>query len=188
MKVVLDTNLFTNPAAYQLWGDGVSQAIDNFIKLAKGGPVEFLMPPSVYQELGTFFEGYDKKPLDELAGLVTMRSPYVERISIPAGMFYDVVLEIRQRSYKGLRIAEKYLTQAISSKTADPAPLVAKLRHEYRQALRGGFLDSRPDLDLLFLAYEEKAFLATVDQGLIKWADRFGVKLLSAQSLKAKLS
>lgn len=191
MKIVLDTSFFTNPDSYNLWGSGVSQAIDNFIaKANKQSKLSFYLPPSVFKELASFFETYDKAPLRKLESFVEIKPPFVEDIKIPVKMFYDVVLEVRSRSYKGLRLSESALKNAVNNKvTKDDLPdMIKKLRQDYRQALRFGFLDSRADLDLIFLAYQLPASLVSLDTGVIDWAHRIGVTTLSSQALLDKLA
>ncbi|MDD5441704.1 MAG: PIN domain-containing protein, partial [Candidatus Omnitrophica bacterium] len=61
--------------------------------------------------------------------------------------------------------------------------MIKTARDEYRIALREGIIDSKEDFDLLLLAKEEKAFIATSDQGLIDWAQKLGVPSITAKEL-----
>ncbi len=191
MKLVLDTSFFTNPDSYSIWGDGVSRAMDNFITKAKTkSEITFYLPPTVLKEITSFFDDYDRAPLRRLEALVEVKSPFVEDIKIPVKMFYDVVLEIRARSYKGLRISETALKNAVNGgiKPDDLPTVIKKLRQDYRQALRFGFLDSQADLDLVFLAYQLTGTIVSLDTGVIDWARRFGIATLTSQALFDKLT
>ncbi len=189
MIFVLDTSFFTNPDSYKYWGKSVSEAILEFVDRVgqKESEYEFMMPPSVVEELRSFFDGEDHEVLTALGTVLTVRAPFVDNVQIPARWFYEVVLEIRGRSYKGLRVAEKYVKAGWNKEYDQIGEVVNRLRREYREALRTGFLDSKADLDLLFLAYEVKGVLVTVDQGLIEWANKFGVKLMRPEVLREKL-
>jgi predicted DNA-binding protein (UPF0278 family) len=50
--------------------------------------------------------------------------------------------------------------------------------------MRRGLIDSKEDADLFLLAYELDGTLVSADEGLKKWADRAGVKLLNALNLR----
>ncbi len=184
MKVVLDTSFFTNPDSYKYWGQGVSEAIVNFVDLANRQKEDtFYLTPSALEEIKSFFDDQPHQVLSLLEASVSVRSPFIEKITIPARFFYQLVLEIRQRSYKGLRLTEAILRQ--QPKDIDAA--IRRLRKQYRTALRGGFLDSQTDLDLLFLAYQLPASLVTADEGLKSWAEKFGIPQLSSAGLKKRL-
>jgi len=55
-------------------------------------------------------------------------------------------------------------------------------RKRYRIALRKGTLDSAPDLDVLLLAKELGAGVVAADEGIKVWAERLGLRFLSAKS------
>jgi hypothetical protein len=61
---------------------------------------------------------------------------------------------------------------------------ITKLRERYREAMRRGLIDSKEDADLFLLAYELDGTLVSADEGLKKWADRAGVKLINARNLR----
>ena len=54
--------------------------------------------------------------------------------------------------------------------------------------MREGIIDSKEDVDLLLLAMELDAVLITADQGLIKWADKLGIKWLFPERFKDYLT
>ena len=62
--------------------------------------------------------------------------------------------------------------------------IIQDLRRKYREALREGIIDSKEDVDLLLLAMELDALLVTADQGLIKWAEKLGIKWLFPEKFK----
>ncbi len=61
---------------------------------------------------------------------------------------------------------------------------ITKLRERYREAMRRGLIDSKEDADLFLLAYELDGTLVSADEGLKKWADKAGVKLIDALNLR----
>ena len=85
---------------------------------------------------------------------------------------------MRARINKGLRIAEKY------SRLNNNEESIKNLRREYRVALREGVIDSKEDFDLILLAKELDAYLATSDQGLVTWARKLGINCIGAEELK----
>ena len=89
---------------------------------------------------------------------------------------------MRKRINKGLRIAEKYSRPDLKKKNEEQ--LIQTLRQEYRTALREGMVDSKEDFDLILLAKELKAYLATYDKGLIKWANKLGISCIGSEELK----
>ena len=103
---------------------------------------------------------------------------------------YEFIEEMRLRINKGLRIAEKYSRKSLhnaagtKSKRSPDETLIKTLRQEYRVALREGVLDSKQDFDLLLLAKELNAYLATIDGGLIHWAQKIGICCITAEELK----
>ncbi len=191
MDIILDTSFFTNPDAYKYWGQGVSEAILAFVdKANQQSKDNFFMPVSAFDELKSFFDNQPHQVLSSLESTIKIQSPYIDKINVPASRFYELVLEIRQRSFKGLRLAERVLESGIKEERSETktADLIRKLRKEYRQALRAGFLDSQADLDLLFLAYQLQGSLVTADQGLNIWASKFGIALLTSEGLKKRLA
>jgi RNA ligase partner protein len=83
-----------------------------------------------------------------------------------------------------LRVAEKAVRSA-ESKKADE--IIQDMRRKYREALREGIIDSKEDVDLLLLAMELDALLITADHGLIKWAEKLGIRWLFPEKFKEYL-
>ncbi len=190
MKLVVDTSFFTNPDSYKHWGQSISETILTFVDFINQRPdYQVFIPPTVLDEIASFFDHQTTDILQALEASITVKSPFIDNLQIPAAMFYDLVLEIKNRSYKGLRVAENLIRNLINNQTLNnEAVIINRLRKEYRQALRAGFLDSQADLDVLFLAYQLDAALVTMDEGLLKWAHRFGVATLQSAVLKRQLS
>lgn len=182
-RFVLDTSLFTNPDIYRQFGDDSLEAVRGFLALAREARAEFYMPISVYEELRQM------KDLAEVAAdfelLVRLRSPRKFQLQIPAEILYEFIEEVRARMDRGLRIAEEYARPTqIPEDEKEAGRIINKLRDRYREALRRGILDSREDVDVLLLAYELDGTLLSADQGMQKWADKVGVKIMSAQHIK----
>jgi hypothetical protein len=183
-KIVLDTNIFINPDSRLLFGRTPEEAINNFLnKLQKNQNLTCFMPPSVYEELLNFI---DTKKISKKIFLINKKPPSTYELPIPAILIYEFIEEIRLRINKGLRIAEKHSRKGL--KGLPEEEIIKNLRNEYRIALREGIIDSKEDFDLILLAKEINAYLATSDNGLIKWAQKLGISCISAEELKNILS
>ena len=189
VSIVLDTSIFVNPDSRFLFGKTPQEAFANFLEELKGKEsISCYIPPTVYEELTKFIE---KAPPEGKIKLVERKPPSIYEASIPAMLIYEFIEETRYRVNKGLRIAEKYARKRIKSAGQSPdqeEETIKKLRQEYRIALREGIIDSKEDFDLVLLAKELKAYLATSDKGLIKWAQKLGITCLAAEALKEFLS
>jgi len=179
-RVVLDTSLFVNPDVRRSFGDSTTEALEAFLFLAAQIHIlEFYMPPSIFEELLHFVEK-DKIPEDLLL-ILNQKPPKKHELKCPAFLLYELIEEIRERVNKGLRIAEKAV-RSVVEKSSDE--IIQDLRRKYREALREGIIDSKEDVDLLLLAMELDALLVTADQGLIKWAEKLGIKWLFPEKFK----
>lgn len=179
-KVVLDTSLFVNPDVRHSLGETPTEALEAFLFLAAQIHIlEFYMPPSIFEELLHFIDK-DKIPEDLLL-ILNQKPPKKHELKCPAFLLYELIEDIRERVNKGLRIAEKAV-RSVEKKSADE--IIQDLRRKYREALREGIIDSKEDVDLLLLAMELDAILVTADQGLIKWADKLGIKWLIPEKFK----
>lgn len=173
-KVVLDTSLFVNPDVRFSLGATPTDALGNFLELARqAAGLEFYMPPSTFQELLNFVN--EKQISGELLLHLRQRPPKKHEIAIPGYILYELVEELRERVNKGLRIAETGVRGTEKRKVDD---IIQDMRKKYREALREGIIDSKEDVDLLLLARELDALLITADQGLIKWAEKIGIAWL----------
>jgi len=177
--IVLDTSVFTNPDTFVQFGENPEKAVGGFIQLASRSPLQFFMPLSVYQELQKVVDF--KLVSGKLELVIKIRSPRRFMLMIPAELLYQFIEELRERINKGLRIAE----QALTTRDMSEEELIRKLRTRYREALRQGIIDSKEDMDVILLAFELDAVLVSADQGISTWADKLGIKLLEASSLRS---
>lgn len=185
---ILDTNLFFNMQAGLSFGDTTDKVIENMTRCGK--TAKLYMPPRIVEEFLSFFENKEQENLKQLLSVITVKSPVVESFQFPASIFYTLVEDIRNRSYRGLRVGEEEIEQAAQGMLK--APELSKMefqkkvgiqikgfRDRYRQATRVGFLDSLADLDIIVLAKEVDGTVVSTDEGLLKWSRLFGVKEMS---------
>lgn len=188
---VLDTNLFFNMEAGLGLGDKTEDVVRTMterIKVLKSKKeAEFLIAPRVVDEFLSFFDDKEQPFIKDFFATVTIKSPHIHDIQVPAAVFYEMVQDIRNRSYRGIGIAEEEMRKAaqqmsgksdLSRKDFEIAlgPVIKNFRDRYRQATRFGFLDSVADLDLIMLAKESDGYLVSADEGVIKWGRLFGVR------------
>jgi uncharacterized protein len=179
-RVVLDTSLFVNPDVRNSFGENPTEAMGSFLSLASGIHThEFYIPPSTFQELLNFI---DKERIDgELMLVLRQKPPRKHELRCPAVLLYELIEEIRDRVNRGLRVAESAVRSTEKKKIDE---VIQDMRKKYREALREGIIDSREDVDLLLLAMELDALLVTADQGLIKWAEKFGIRWLVPEKFR----
>jgi uncharacterized protein len=195
-RIVLDTSVFVNPASSRAFGDSPTTAFARFLELAKETVgVEFYMPPSIYAELMHFCE--EQKIAARLLLLINKRPPKKHELKVSGMFVYNLVESMRDRSDRGLRLAERHVREALDGTASDKAApaegnqkvrpdayIIGLLRESYRRIMREGMLDSKADVDLLLLAYELDATLVSADQGVLDWAENLGVPLLAHDHLK----
>ena len=187
LHIILDTSIFVNPDSRTYFGNTPGEALSNFLdQLKDKKQINCYIPPSVYEELAKFI---DKFPPTQKIILINKKPPSSYQTPVPAMLVYEFIEEMRLRINKGLRIAEKYtrkgLNAPIPAKDERNEELIKTLRQEYRIALREGIIDSKEDFDLVLLAKELNAYLATSDLGLVKWAQKLGITCINALELKA---
>ncbi len=179
-KVVLDTSLFVNPEVRRDFGNTPTEAIEGFLFLAAQIPtLEFYMPSSIFKELLNFIDA--DKISGDLLTILRQKPPSRHELSCPAFLLYELIEDIRERVNKGLRVAEKAVRNVVKG---DEKEIIQSLRRNYREALREGIIDSKEDVDLIFLAKELDALLVTVDNGAIKWAEKLGIRWLLPNKFK----
>ncbi len=176
----------------------VIEAITDYArKLKKAKSAEFYMPPSILKEMYTFIDENDET-MQALVAEIHIKAPEKSQISFSADVFYEMVDEIRGRSYRGLQVAEDEVNETAKKfmgKTDLPkveyqktiGEHVSRLRDRYRNATRVKFLDSVADLDIIVLAKELDAAVVSSDEGVIRWARKFGVKESVPRVLKKEL-
>ncbi len=185
---ILDTNLFFNMQAGLNFGKTTDEVMKNMTLCGK--KVELFMPPRIVEEFLSFFENKEQENIKKLLAEITVKSPVIESFEFPASVFYTLVDDVRNRSYRGLRVGEEEIEQA--GKSLMNAGTLSKMdfqkrvgqqikgfRDRYRQATRVGFLDSVADLDIIVIAKELNGTVVSTDEGLLKWSRLFGVKEMS---------
>lgn len=199
LAFVLDTNLLFNLEADSGLGKNPKEIMLALYEYAlKVGPegLHFYMPPAIVDEIATFVpEGDDA--FKKILSVVSVKSPDISQINFSAQVFYTLVDEIRNRSYRGLNVAEEELhnaSRAVMGRELHTIEYqkeigqhVTKLRDRYRNATRVKFLDSVADLDVIVLAKEVDGSVVTSDEGIMIWARLFGVKETKPQFLKEQL-
>jgi RNA ligase partner protein len=187
VKIVVDTSIFVNPDSRYVFGKTPYQALTNFLDtLGNKKNISVYIPPSVYEELMKFME---KHPPTKKSVLINKKPPSSYKTLVPSLFLYEFIEEMRSRMNKGLRIAEKYARKGLSAcREKQEDGVIKSLREEYRTALREGVIDSKEDFDLVLLSYELGAYLATSDNGLIKWAQKLGISCLNAEELAEMLN
>lgn len=204
-RYILDTNLFFNMEAGIGMGEKTEDVVVNLTKLIKKHKnnepktAEFYMPPRIVEEFLSFFENKEQVFIKDLLSQIIVRSPDLGKISVAANVFSLVIEDIRNRSYRGLRVGEEEIVNAgrllsgrgeLAKKDFEitVGQVVKKYRDRYRQATRYGFIDSLGDLDLIFLSKELDGFLVSTDDGVLKWGRVFGVKEMPVKVFGQKLS
>ncbi len=201
-RYILDTNLFFNMQAGLNMGKTTEEVVKYVTEVAregkKTGSVQLYMPPRIVEELLSFFENKEQLFLKEFLAEVLVKSPTVDSLQFPASAFYALVDDIRQRSYRGLRVGEEEIEQAAHSlqNTAGLSKMefqkkvgvqIKGFRDRYRQATRVGFLDSVADLDIIVLAKELEGTVVSTDEGLLKWSRLFGVREMAPNVFGQKM-
>ncbi len=179
-KFVIDTSVFTNPDTRAVFGNSTQEAFLNFINLARNArkKIDFYMPPSVYEELLHFVEENELPGDAEL--VIYIKPPKRFEIMVPGFLLYELIEELRVRIDKGLRVAEEAVRSGEESDRT-----ISKLRNKYRNAVRSGIIDSKEDVDLILLAMELNGALVTSDHGIIKWAEKLGVRTVNPKAFKS---
>jgi len=194
-KYILDTNIFFNmESGFGLGNkteDVVKKVTELANKLKKQKKAEFFMPPRAVEEFLGFFENKEEPFLRAFLSAIIVKAPETSSVNFPAAVFYQLVADIRQRSYRGLNIGEEEIENTARKTQGKEAPdkksfqigvgqHIKTFRERYRNATRVGFLDSVADLDLIVLSKEQDGFLITTDEGVLRWGRTFGVKEMPA--------
>jgi len=199
---VLDTNLFFNIGAGLEMGkttEEISIKLTEIIKkLKKSKKADFFMPPKIVDEFLSFFEDKNQGFVKNFLSVINIKSPNPSTINFPSQVFYQLVEDIRNRSYRGLSIAEEEIIksgEAMSGKKIESkkdfqitiGKFIKTFRDRYRNATRTGFLDSVADLDLIVLSKEINGFLVTSDEGVLTWGRTFGTKEMPSSVFRKRL-
>lgn len=173
-NVVIDTSIFTNPNIYKILSLGQPiDAVESFLALAHKSSKNIFMPRTIYEELCKVI---DLEPLKgKFESIITIKSPNRCNISINASLLFEFIEDMRIRINKGLRISE----EIIKDKDLPTDKAISRLREKYKEALRQGTLDSKEDMDTILLSLELNAALLSADEGIQRWADKFGVRVVN---------
>lgn len=189
-KFILDTSVFFNIEEAKSLGKTTREIVESLtnkiIKLKNKKKADFYLPPRVVEEFKSFFEK-EESFVKNFLSTITIKAPDYGKIVINGEVFLKLVVDIRQRSYRGLAIAEeelKNMAQLVNGRSflnkveleKTTGPIIKKFRERYRHATRFGFLDSAADLDLIILTKESDGFLVSTDEGVINWGRIFGVR------------
>lgn len=199
---IFDTNLFFNLEVETDFGKNpyeIMTSITDYARALRGaGKAAFYMPPRIVEEIYTFVPETDER-IQKLLAEVVIKAPESDKMTFGAGVFYEIVQDIRNRSYRGLQVAEEelknvandtHLIQDNLSHIDSQKALgvhITRLRERYRTATRVKFLDSLADLDIIALAYELEGNVVSADEGVIQWARKFGVREVFPHVLKHQL-
>ena len=195
-RFVLDTTAITDTGmrvkeGYETLCQSAQEILDLIAQARLKLNISCYIPyPTVYNELLSFLKRYECEEdiFIKLDTWLVKKTPNRYEVKIPAAIFYEYVLTMRQKINKGRRIAEEFIweSSAITAKTekdkiqAEIGSLVSRFREKYRNALRQGILDSTPDLDVLLLAKELDAGVVSSDAGIKKWSERMGLRFVDA--------
>lgn len=199
---ILDTNLFFNIGAGLGMGKNTEEIVkkltETIKKLKKNSKAAFYMPPRIVEEFLSFFEDKNQEFIKNFLSVVNVKSPNPAVTDFSSQVFYNLIEDIRNRSYRGLNIAEEEIIKAgetTSGKKFESkkefqimiGKFIKNFRDRYRNATRTGFLDSVADLDLIVLSKEVDGFLVTSDEGVLAWGRTFGIKEMPASIFQKRL-
>ncbi len=160
--------------------------------------------PTVYGELVSFLRRYNcsEDVFVKLDTWLVKKTPNRYEVKIPAAIFYEYVLTMRQKINRGRKLAEEYIweSSAVTSSIIsgnenekkeaverEIGSLIGKFRDKYKTTMRQGILDSSPDLDVLLLAKELEAGVVSSDAGIRKWSERMGLRFVEASKFPRML-
>lgn len=203
-RFVLDTTAITDAGlrikeGYESLCESASEVLELIALARLRLDISCYIPyPSVYTELLSFLKRYncDEDVFIKLDTWVVKKTPNRYEVKIPAAIFYEYIMTVRQKMNRGRRLAEEYILEAsaITSKIEDKSnieaevgSLISKFRDKYRTAMRQGILDSAPDLDVLLLAKELEAGVVSSDAGIRKWSERLGLRFVEASKFPRML-
>ncbi len=199
---ILDTNLFFNIGAGLEMGkttEAIVMKLTEIIKkFKKNQQANFYMPPRIVDEFLSFFENKNQEFIRNFLSVINIKSPSPSNINFSSQIFYRLVEDVRNRSYRGLSIAEEEIVKTgeamIGQKTKSKkefqiaiGKFIKNFRDRYRNATRTGFLDSVADLDLIILSKEIDGFLVTSDEGVLFWGRIFGIREMPASIFQKRL-
>lgn len=200
-RFVLDTSVFITEEIRRE-DENIEPAVLRFLDLIASAKLQLgiscYMPPSIHRELTMMLEdrGVGDEVYAKLDTWVIKKNPDRYGVTIPAEIVYGFITEMSDRVNRGLRVSEEAVREAQELEgdaldghehMTDADKLISDLREKYRRTLRQGVLDSREDFDLLILARELDAGVVTEDQGIINWAEDFGLRYMRGRKFPGLL-
>uniref|UniRef100_A0A7C3VBG5 RNA-free ribonuclease P n=1 Tax=Archaeoglobus fulgidus TaxID=2234 RepID=A0A7C3VBG5_ARCFL len=196
-RFVLDTTAITDAGlrvkeGYESLCESAAEILDLIALARLKLDISCYIPyPSVYTELTSFLKRYgcDEDIFTKLDTWLVKKTPNRYEVKIPAAIFHEYIITVRQKMNRGRRLAEEYILEssAMTAKLEDKSKieeevgsLISKFRDKYRAVMRQGILDSAPDLDVLLLAKELEAGVVSSDTGIRKWSERLGLRFVEA--------
>jgi len=207
-RFVLDTTAFTDNLLREDFGEGeLDKTVDVLLDLIASSRIKLNMschmPPVTYKEFLDYITRYEcpDSIMVKADTWIVEKTPNRYDTKIPSEIFFEYVQDMRERMNKGMRISESAVWEAavesmvMMSRGEKKAQIemevigkaIKDFRKRYRVALRKGTLDSAPDLDVLLLAKELGAGVVAADEGIKVWAERLGLRFLSAKSFPKML-
>jgi len=201
-RFVLDTSVFITDEI-RAEDEDIEAALARFMDLIADAKLELgiscYMPPSIHEELTTMLadRDVDEEIYSKINTWIIRKNPAHFEVMIPAEVVYEFVHEMSDRVNRGLRISERAVRDAQEAEDeyledhdhkTQTDQVIADLRDKYRRTLRQGILDSKEDFDLLILARELEAGVVTEDQGIINWAEDFGLRYMRGREFPDLLS
>ncbi len=210
-RFVLDTTAITDTGlrireGYETLCESAQEVLDLIAKARLKFEISCYIPyPTVYGELVSFLRRYDccEEVFVKLDTWLVKKTPNRYEVKIPAAIFYEYVLTMRQKINRGRKLAEEFIwessaiTSSIMSRESDSdkkeeiqqeiGALIGRFRDKYKTTLRQGILDSSPDLDVLLLAKELEAGVVSSDAGIRKWSERMGLRFVEASKFPRML-
>jgi hypothetical protein len=207
-RFVLDTTAFTDNQLREDFGEGeLDKTVDILLDLIASSRIKLNMschmPPVTYKEFLDYITRYEcpDSIMVKADTWIVKKTPNRYDTKIPSEIFFEYVHDMRERMNKGMRISESAVWEAavesmvMMSRGEKKAQIemevigkaIKDFRKKYRVALRKGTLDSAPDLDVLLLAKELGAGVVAADEGIKIWAERLGLRFLSAKSFPKML-
>ncbi len=200
---VVDTSAFTDPRLREKLGTSTLgetiEAIAELLARARARlGLELYIPPTTAKELRRFLLRNDvsRDIVDKVISVLTIRSPNLYGIRLPAIILSNWIKELRTRITKGLRVAEDMIRKSIrrgyearAENELDEimAKSIHDLREKYREATRKGIVDTDVDLDVIVLALELGAEVVTNDEGIMKMCRELGVRYIDPISFINRL-
>ena len=191
-RFVLDTSVFITEEIRREDEDmeaAILRLLDRIADAKLQLGISCYMPPSIHGELTGMLDdrNVSEEVYEKLNTWIIRKNPAHFDVMIPADVVYEFVNDMSDRVNRGLRLSERAVREAeeLENTTLEEHEyktkvdeLVGKLRDKYRRTLRQGILDSKEDFDLLVLARELEAGVVTEDQGIINWAEDFGLRYM----------